>query len=152
MKFYIKQLENDAIINNLENVCFECFDKCNTIGNVIKVCKFDGNSNRRMGRQSTLKGVVFLCCNQTKTTKLFREKLEILKYSIPSFFEINNKAVKNISEKEQENFARIAHNLRKINAQNIHQLYELVPQSILTENINNQLIDLDFRLIIYHIQ
>jgi signal transduction histidine kinase len=138
MKFYIKQNGNDAIVSNLEDTCLTCFEKCETVGSVVD-CKKDVNSKRRFGKQLGIKGEFFLCCNQTKTTKLFREKLEFLMYMIPSFFTINNEAVKNISQKEQENFARIAHNLRKINAQNIHQLYDLVPQSILTENINNQL-------------
>jgi signal transduction histidine kinase len=139
MKFYIQNLDNESIVSNLEEACIACFDNCNTNGSKVPQCKIGLSQTKRYGKLVSEKGTIFLCCSKTKTSKLFKEKLEILKYTIPSFFKINSLATIETSKKSQENFNRIVHNLRKINAQNIQQLYDLVPQSLLTENIDNQL-------------
>lgn len=139
MKFFIKSPDYDSSISNLDIDCNGCLENCNTEGSLVPVCKIDPSRSKRFGKQTTSKGIFFLCCSQTKTTKLFKEKLEILKYTIPTFFKINDLAISESSKKNQENFNRIVHNLRKINGQNIQQLYDFVPQSVLTENIDNQI-------------
>lgn len=139
MRFFIKSIDDSTILSNIEEDCRECLDECNSIGILVPDCKIDPSKAKRYGKQVSEKGTIFLCCDQTKTTKLFREKLELLKYTIPTIYKISNLATIDLSKKNQENFNRIVHNLRKINGQNIQQLYDLVPQSILTENIDNQI-------------
>jgi len=92
MKFHIQNSVNESIISNLDAICTECFENCETIGSLVPICKTDMSRSKRYGKQVSSKGVFFLCCSHTKTSKLFKEKLEILKNAIPSFFK-NSKEI-----------------------------------------------------------
>lgn len=140
MKYFLVKDSNDEIISsNLESVCEECFNKCNTIGKVVELCKIDKNSKRRYGKISNTKGTVFLCCDKTKTTKLFKEKLEALSYASYDLKIPKKELTSSIKSEEQKRVNRLVHNLTSINAHNIQELYDFVPQAILTVNINDQL-------------
>ncbi len=106
------------IIDNLASECKKCFNECNTIGKLIEKCPKYGEI-RRFGKVENNNCSTFLCCNKTKTTKLFREKIEALSYAFPEL----NIPVQEIEEKIQKNeqlkVNRLVHNLTSINAFNI---------------------------------
>jgi hypothetical protein len=71
--------KNEKISDNLEDECKLCFLVCNSTGKQIFSCpKYGGE--RRQGKIVNNKGTTFLC-DLTKTTKLFRDKLEALSYA-----------------------------------------------------------------------
>lgn len=139
MKHYsIISREGEIIAYNLAEECKGCFAECKTGGKLIDECPKYGDS-RRHGLISNSRGITFLCCNQTKTTKLFRDKLEGLAYAYYDLFIPRERLLEEIKLNEQMRVNRLIHNLTSINAHNIQEIYDLVPQEILTANYQSQL-------------
>lgn len=139
MKFHIVDNSGNVVLSSLGDTCRECYRQCNSTG--IKVRCPQSMYDSRNGKQKSSKGVFFLCCDlkEAKTTKLFRSKLDLLIYSIPTFEKIKEKVTSEIVLSEQAKYQRIVHNLKTINAQSIQEQFALIPQDILAENHNDQL-------------
>jgi len=82
---------------------------------------------------------VFLCCDTTKTTKLFRQKLEALSYAYQDLILPKKELEYTLRKSEQQKVNRLIHNLTSINGYNIQEIYDLVPQSVLASNWKNQI-------------
>lgn len=134
----ITNSDNETVASNLEVECLKCYSTCDSPGRVIEVCpKY--HVKRRFGKIKDSKSTTFLCCDQTKTTKLFRDKLEGLSYAYPDL-SLKEEIIKNVIKKdEQKRINRLIHNLTSINAHNIQEIYDIVPQEILTQNLKQQL-------------
>lgn len=126
--------EKKVIVDNLTKNCQECFDMCNFEGHLIDICPEYGDK-RRQGKKIIANCQTFLCCDQTKTTKLFKNKLEALTYSFPDLII----PIEEIRNSEQKKVNRLVHNLTSINAHNIQEIYDLVPQDVLAQNWKKQL-------------
>lgn len=139
MKHYsITSNLGEEIAVNLAIECNTCFKECISVGKLIPVCPKYG-MERRQGKITNNKGTTFLCCDETKTTKLFRNKLEGLSYA---YYDLQIPKLKYESDtkiSEQLKVNRLVHNLTSINAHNIQEIYDLVPQEILTSNYDTQL-------------
>lgn len=138
MIYYIKNNDGSEIVNTLETVCQKCVTNCNSLSIINSNCLLE-NKEKRNGKLKTVKGEVFLCCGETKTSKLFREKIENLTYAIPEFRKISLDITKNAFELEQQRFTKLVHNIKTINGHSIQELYSLVPQELLTADVNKQL-------------
>jgi len=131
-------INGNHIIDNLKEDCKFCFTNCDSNGKLREDCKIY-DSKRRVGIIRNTRGTTFLCCDKTKTTKLFRAKLEVLAYAYHDLIipiqdiELKSKTT------EQKRVNRLVHNLTSINAHNIQEIYDLVPQEILTSNLTDQL-------------
>ena len=136
--FHIKDSSEKIIAENLTPDCKSCYNLCNTIGNVINECPIYGGI-RRQGKINNTKSTTFLCCDTTKTTKLFREKLEALSYAYLDLVITKNEIEEKTRKIEQQKVNRLVHNLSSINAHNIQEIYDIVPQDILSSNWKNQL-------------
>jgi hypothetical protein len=137
--FSIIANDGEIISDNLADECKQCFVNCNSKGNTINICpKYGGN--RKQGKIINNRGTTFLCCNETKTTKLFKDKLEGLSYAyydlvIPkSKYEIEAKQI------EQQRVNRLIHNLTSLNAHNIQEIDDFIPQELLTTNYQKLLV------------
>lgn len=128
---HAKVLDSDGniIVDNLTSNCQSCLSTCDHQGKVTENCPEYGGQ-RRLGKRTTNKCTVFLCCHKTKTTKLFRNKLEALSYSYPDLLI----PAEEIRRQEQLKVNRLVHNLTSINAHNIQEIYDLIPQEVLTQN------------------
>ncbi len=127
----------ETIAINLTTECKTCYSKCNSAGQLINECpKYGGQ--RRQGKLTNSRGTIFLC-DQTKTTKLFRDKLEGLSYAYHDLVIPKVKIETETKLVEQQRVNRLVHNLTSINAHNIQELYDLVPQDILSTNYQKQL-------------
>lgn len=122
------------LADNLTENCIQCLASCDFTGRVIPECPEYGDK-RRQGQRITKSASVFLCCDKTKTTKLFRQKIEALSYSVPDL----KIPISKIRNEEQKKVNRLVHNLTSINAHNIQEIYDLVPQEILAQNWRRQL-------------
>lgn len=111
-----------------------CLSSCDFVGKVIENCPEYGG-RRRQGISSTNKCQIFFCCDKTKTTKLFKGKIESLCYSYPDI----RIPIDEIRAEEQKKVNRLVHNLTSINAHNIQEIYDLVPQEVLAQNWKTQL-------------
>lgn len=135
--FYIKE-KDGRVLDNLLKECYECLNKCSSIGKVVNPCPAFG-TKRRNGIVENKNGQVFLCCNDTKTTKLFREKVEALSYSVSDISLVQNVSEQKVKNETQKRVNRLVHNLTTLNARNIQEIYALVSQDLLTANINEQI-------------
>lgn len=135
--FSITSISGEAIAINLATECKTCFINCSTSGSLVNECpKYGGQ--RRQGKITNTKGTTFLC-DQTKTTKLFRDKLEGLSYAYHDLVIQKTKVENETKLVEQQRVNRLVHNLTSINAHNIQELYDLVPQDVLSTNYQSQL-------------
>lgn len=135
--FSIITSTNELVCDNLVTECKECFQQCNSLGRQVLNCpKYGGE--RRQGKISNTKGIIFLC-DKTKTTKLFRDKLEALSYAIYDLqiprkqFELEAKQI------EQQRVNRLIHNLTSLNAHNIQEIDDFIPQELLASNYKDLL-------------
>ena len=131
--FRIIDIEGNKIADNLTPNCVECFESCESNGKQMQCPEYGGL--RRNGIRKTNASVCFLCCNETKTTKLFKLKLEALSYSYPDL----QIPIHEIRNEEQKKVNRLVHNLESINGHNIQEIYDLVPQEILAKNWKSQI-------------
>lgn len=126
--------EGETVSCNLTKACEGCLASCNFEGRQIENCPEYGGK-RRLGVKITKRGKTFLCCDRTKTTRLFKEKIEALSYSFPEL----KLPVELIRAEEQKKVNRLVHNLTSINAHNIQEIYDLVPQEVLSQNWKQQI-------------
>lgn len=135
--YSITSKTGETVAINLAAECKTCFLNCNTPGSLVNECpKYGGQ--RRQGKITNTKGTTFLC-DQTKTTKLFRDKLEGLSYAYHDLIIPKATIESETKQIEQKRVNRLVHNLTSINAHNIQELYDLVPQDILSTNYKTQL-------------
>jgi hypothetical protein len=139
MKHYsIKDVKGKTVVSNLKHPCKKCYSGCQTEGQLIEKCPIYLNK-RRLGKIENNRGITFLCCDKTKTTKLFKDKLDGLAYAYHDLIELREDIAVDIRKVEQKRVNRLVHNLTSINAHNIQEIYDLVPQEILTADLENQL-------------
>lgn len=124
----------EVVIDNLTVNCKSCLSLCDFEAKLIESCPEYGGT-RRQGIKSTNKCTTFFCCNKTKTTKLFKGKIESLCYSYPDI----RIPIDEIKKEEQKKVNRLVHNLTSINAHNIQEIYDLVPQDVLSQNWMTQI-------------
>lgn len=132
--FQIIDHKKSVIADNLTDNCKTCLSHCDFEGKQIDECPEYGGT-RKQGLRITNASTCFLCCDKTKTTKLFRQKIEALSYSVPDL----KIPINEIRNEEQKKVNRLVHNLTSINAHNIQEIYDLVPQEILAQNWRKQL-------------
>lgn len=136
--FYINSNIGDEVAGNLGVECISCYAACSSPGKVINPCPKYGDQ-RRQGVIGNNKSITFLCCDETKTTKLFRDKLESLSYAYSDLLLPKEEFVKEAKITEQLKVNRLVHNLTSINAHNIQEIYDLVPQELLASNYQKQI-------------
>jgi hypothetical protein len=124
----------EIIVDNLTENCRNCLNSCDFEGKLIEHCPEYGGQ-RRQGVKSTSRCQTFFCCYKTKTTKLFKSKIESLCYTYPDI----KIPIEQIKKEEQKKVNRLVHNLTSINAHNIQEIYDLVPQDVLAQNWKTQL-------------
>lgn len=135
--FSVIDTQEEVIASNLTDECQKCYSQTNYEGRSIECPLY--KTKRRNGKIENNNGTTFLCCANTKTTKLFKGKLEALSYA---YYDLNLpiEAIRtNFKLKEQKRVNRLVHNLTTINAKNIQEIYDLVPQEILTTDFNTQI-------------
>lgn len=132
--FQIIDNKKSIVAENLTDNCKVCLAKCDFEARQINECPEYGDK-RKQGLRITNSSNCFLCCNETKTTKLFRQKIEALSYSVPDL----KIPISEIRSEEQKKVNRLVHNLTSINAHNIQEIYDLVPQEVLAQNWRKQL-------------
>ena len=132
-KHYSIYSANDVkISDNLEGECIICFNECNSCGKQILACpRYVGE--RRQGKIINTKGTTFLC-DLTKTTKLFRDKLEALSYAYYDLIIPKQQYENEAKQVEQQRVNRLIHNLTSLNAHNIQEIDDFIPQALLAIN------------------
>ena len=130
--YAIVSSKNEQISDNLTDECKICFANCTSRGNLIPICpKYGGQ--RRQGKITNSKGTTFLC-DETKTTKLFRDKLDGLSYAFQDLIVPKKQYELEAKQIEQQRVNRLIHNLTSLNAHNIQEIDDFIPQELLASN------------------
>jgi light-regulated signal transduction histidine kinase (bacteriophytochrome) len=135
--FKVNDANDNEVASNLTDKCKVCYSVTEHKGRLID-CPLYFNK-RRNGKINNKNGSTFLCCGNTKTTKLFKEKLEALSYAYPDLNLPLDTITNNLKVKEQKRVNRLVHNLTTINGKTIQEVYDLVPQEVLTSDFNSQI-------------
>ena len=128
----IDNKKKSLLAENLTDNCRLCLANCDFEARQTECPEYGGK--RRQGLRVTNSSNCFLCCDKTKTTRLFRNKIEALSYAVPDL----KIPVGEIRAEEQKKVNRLVHNLTSINAHNIQEIYDLVPQDVLAQNWRKQ--------------
>lgn len=131
--FRITGKEGQVVSENLTSNCEICLSNCDWDGKQVDCPEYGGK--RRQGTRETNSSSCFLCCDTTKTTKLFKSKIEALSYAYPDL----TIPIEEIRLEEQKKVNRLVHNLESINGHNIQEIYDLVPQDVLSKNWKEQI-------------
>ncbi|MEI8085305.1 MAG: hypothetical protein WCG93_03705 [Paludibacter sp.] len=139
MKIQFKDANNQSVFDNLAEECYKCEEECFSEGCIVK-CPVYTNEEIRQGKKKNNSGSLFFCATKdtAKTTKLFKEKLDLFLWAFPDIMKFKEKIGIGTKQFEQEKYEKIVHNLRTINAQSIQEQFSLVPQDFLSENYINQ--------------
>jgi K+-sensing histidine kinase KdpD len=134
MKFIITNDDNKVLVSSIEDKCKPCVDNCTAKCNNF-ICPIY-NEERIFGAEKMKNKQIFLCTTKkaTRTTKLFKEKIKILAYSIPSIEAIKEDITIEAKNTEKNKYSKIVHNLRTLNAQSIQSQYKFIPQSSFSDN------------------
>jgi light-regulated signal transduction histidine kinase (bacteriophytochrome) len=137
---HIRILDKDGglVADNLLNECNQCYQQCDIGGKGINDCPKYGGA-RKLGKIENKSSSTFLCCNVTKNMKLFKSKLEALSYAYNDLIIPKREIEESVRKAEQQKVNRLVHNLTSINAHNIQEIYDMVPQHVLTSHWKNQL-------------
>lgn len=91
----------------------------------------------RFGTRKNEKGILYLCTSEERyvnSSKLFRDLLDISETAMNTIVNFRN----TFSLNQNEYVQGLLHNLTSINTYNIQDIFALVPQKVLTENLNTQ--------------
>lgn len=138
MRFFVLDFSGAVLFSNGNATCSDCL-KGNQGKKYCKIECPDDKQARRFGKKENSDKLLCLCSKttETKTTKLFNEKLEMLAYTVPSMMQFKAEIEKTVQQKETEKYTKIVHNLKTLNAQSINAQYNFISQDILSEHYEN---------------
>ena len=138
MIFHIVNEEDKILFSNAQKECYDCIEK-----NAISICRtlfcpYSGEE-KRIGFSCRKNMKLILCSDRrhTKTSKLFKEKIELLSYTVPSMLLFKNEIAQAARDEEREKYAKLVHNLKTLNAQSIMSQYKFIPQDLFAESYEN---------------
>jgi len=130
--------DGDVIADSLTDKCTSCINNASeTNATLATKCPLLGGTRRR-GLIKSEESEIFLCSpekDDVNSKRNFRAKANAF-LSVSAHLE---KSRDQISTELNKRTRRLIHNLTTINAQSIQELYNFIPQDVLTKNIDYQL-------------
>lgn len=138
MTFFIVSSTGELLFTNGGSTCRECMSHHNESAYTRIDCPMS-HCNMRFGRMESKGVILYLCSDetQTKTTALFKEKINMLSYVVPAMLEFRNEVEKTSKQQEVEKYSKVVHNLKSLNAQSILAQYRFIPQEAFTDRYDN---------------
>ncbi len=136
-KTQITTSKGQIIYSNLDQNCGMCCASCEVINELVNTCPVYNNKRRR-GKVTVEGGTVYMCTDENdylKSSRLFKEKITVYEIVLKEIFLIKE----TITEAVNKDSKRLIHNLTSLNAHNIQELYNVVPQDILTQDYKQQI-------------
>lgn len=127
--------KGDILTSSLDDQCIECIRNKTNNGYAQICCPID-TVNKRIGFMGNNSGELYACSDNSKTTKNFKDNLNVIASHIPDLLTLRNEVAQEISQNELQRVRRVVHNLKSINAHCIQELYNFIPQDKFTQNIN----------------
>lgn len=138
MTFFIVSSTRELLFTNGGSTCRECMSHHKDSAYTRIDCPLN-HCNVRFGSMDSKGYVLFLCSDesQTKTTTLFKEKINMLSYVVPAMLEFRNEVEKTAKQQEVEKYSKVVHNLKSLNAQSILAQYRFIPQDAFVDKYEN---------------
>lgn len=140
MRILLKNKNRINLHSDFSAECNSCISNCTALTKKVECPVY--KDQRRIGFKENDLGEIF-CCSNSKdyysSSKLFINKLESILFGL--------KEIELIKEKLNLDSQKLIHNLTKTNGHNIQELYAVVPQELLTQNLNQQLESIQKKLI-----
>lgn len=137
MIYHIVSETGVIVFSNLNSSCLSCSSDCTVLSQSIDKCVLSC-AKKRYGKTNKGKATIFICSDDSvhvASSRRFKEKLELYADLLDEISAIKVTTVDAINK----NVKRLLHNLTSLNAHNIQELYALVPQNILAENLRSQI-------------
>lgn len=138
MTFFIVSSTGELLFTNGGSTCRECMSRHKESSYTRIDCPVN-HCIMRFGSMES-KGCILLLCSdeaQTKTTALFKEKINMLSYVVPSMLEFRAEVEKTAKRKEVEKYSKVVHNLKSLNAKSILAQYRFIPQDAFVDKYEN---------------
>lgn len=140
MVFSVSDSNGKVVITTFHSACTACIHSASKAGYTRQTCAIK-NMESRIGCVTSKTGSLTLCCDcsEAKTTKLFKDKLSVFQYCIPSLIKLREESVASIKNAEHDKYSRIVHNLKTLNAQSLLNQYNFISQEVFANNHANLL-------------
>lgn len=138
MTFFIVSSTGELLFTNGGSTCRECMSRHKGFSYTRIDCAVN-HCNMRFGSMESKGYILHLCSDeaQTKTTALFKEKINMLSYVVPAMLEFRAEVEKTAKRKEVEKYSKVVHNLKSLNAQSILAQYRFIPQDAFVDKYEN---------------
>lgn len=130
----LKLVDGRVLVAELDPKCRECVEDTQNESEITNNCGLTGR--RRRGRAITPLGEVFLCTDEqdlVNSSRKFKTELNGLKRQLSGI----SKGIALVEERHLSDSRRLSHNITKLNAHIIQEIYALVPQSKMAQCKNN---------------
>lgn len=126
----------------VDKKCLQCIENNTNKGYGNILCELDGK-NKRLGFIKNNNGCLYACSDDCKTTKVFKTEIESIASTIKVLKKLKEDIQKELEDKvakdQRQRVDRVIHNLKSINGHCIQELYNLVPQDLLTHSVKDSL-------------
>lgn len=138
MTFFIASSTGELLFTNGGSTCRDCMSRHKGSFYTRIDCPVN-HCNMRFGSMESKGYFLFLCSDeaQTKTTALFKEKINMLSYVVPAMLEFRAEVEKTAKRKEVEKYSKVVHNLKSLNAQSILAQYRFISQDAFVDRYDN---------------
>lgn len=135
--YYATNNDGEYLFDNFPNDCYTLVTNYTEINQPIEV-KIDGQFKyARIGKRTNINGTVYTLTFEKKFVerhKLFKELLDMSLISLGPLSSFQNSLLSKLNTKTEE----FIHNIKSLNSYGIQDLFALIPQNTLSQNINKQ--------------
>ena len=128
----------------LSSSCQSCIATSVHNGFGHSICPLSSVS-KRLAYQKGNQGEVYICTDESITTKNFKILVAELLYAIPTLRDARIELLSEIKEQSNARVNRVLHNIKNINAHLLQELFTFVPQELFTRKLGktvNTVVDL----------
>jgi len=137
MNYEIQSPWGEIMASNLCNECRLCKQNCPFDKIVKRICDKTKKTHKAYKGNFDL-GEIYCCSgeiSEINSNRIFKDRINVLKDISIHLYDVSEK----VKESVNQNTKRLLHNVTTLNAHNIQELYALVPQETLTQNLQSQL-------------
>lgn len=134
--YHTRDFKGNSIFGNFPPDCIYLLE-VKEIFKLVEIVEGGKKVNARFGYRDNLNHRIFILTTEQKylnSQKHFKELLKMTLMTLGDLFEFREE----ITARQNEVVRELIHNLTSLNTYNIHNLFSLIPQQLLTQNYNKQ--------------
>lgn len=138
IKKFIRGYSGKLLHSDLDENCLTCIEQCKSKSEIIEICP-NFKQKRRRGKVEKDLSQVYICSSDIeliRSSRLFKEKIDVYVEMLSELTLLKEEIKEDVNQETK----RLIHNLTSLNAHSIQDLYNLVPQELLTKNFKDQFV------------